>query len=517
MNFERKFAMRRIKDQRPATRTAALVCGVLCALLAGCTPGPKYRAPSAPASTAPAYKESTVHFENAPGWKVAAPQDAMLRGKWWEIFNDPQLNSLEDQLNINNQNIKEYFENYMAARSLIRQARAQYWPTVTAGLGYSHSRTSANLTNSSNANVGRESQTWSFPVDVSWTPDLFGKIRNEVREAQYGAQVSAADLANEQLVEQASLAEYYFELRGQDALQKILNDTVEADRKSLTLTQSLYDTGVDDYISVVGAQTTLKSAEADALNVGVSRAQFEHAIAMLIGKPATDFSFPVSPELTDPPPIPVGVPSQLLERRPDVATAERTIAEANATIGIGYGAFFPDVTLSVTGGFEASQFAHWFDWPSRFWSIGPSVSQTVFNGGLYRAQLQQYTAIYNSDVAAYRQTVLTAFQQVEDYLAATRILSQQVLKQQEAADAAAKFLELETARYQTGVDPYIDVMTAQTTLLGDQQSVATLHIQEMTASIELIQALGGGWDTSQLPTPSQASVKPTKGDYTLQH
>jgi NodT family efflux transporter outer membrane factor (OMF) lipoprotein len=492
-------------------------CAGVCIALAGCLPGPKYHAPAAPSSTAPSYKESTVNFQNAPGWKVAAPQDAMLRGKWWEIFNDPELNSLEEQLNINNQNIKEFFENYMAARAMIREARAQYWPTVTAGIGYSHSRSSSNLSNSPTANVGRESQEWSFPLDVTWEPDLFGKIRNEVREAQYGAQVSAADLANEQLAEQASLAEFFFELRGQDALQEILNDTVEADKKALEYTQAQYDTGVGDYISVVGAQTTLKTAESAALNAGVNRAQFEHAIAMLIGKPATDFSMPEKPILTGAPPIPVGVPSQLLERRPDIAAAERTLAEANATIGIGYGAFFPNLTISASGGFESSLLEHAFDWPSRFWSIGPSVSQTVFNGGLYRAQLQQFSATYNSDVAAYRQAVLTAFQQVEDELAATRILSQQVLKQEEAVDAAQINLKLEMGRYETGVDPYIDVTTVQTTLLSAQELLATLHVQEMTASIQLVQALGGGWDSSQLPAPAQVGAKPSKGAYQLQH
>jgi NodT family efflux transporter outer membrane factor (OMF) lipoprotein len=517
MSLEWNVAMRRAKGKRAGARISAAICAGLCLALAGCVPGPKYRTTSAPASTAPAYKESTVHFENAPGWKVASPQDAMLRGKWWGIFNDPQLNALEDQLNINNQNIKVSFENYMEARALIREAQAQYWPTVTTSPSYNRSRQSGNLTNSSTANVGRESQAYTFPFDVSWTPDFFGKIRNEVRSAEYGAQVSAADLANETLVEQASLAEFYFELRGQDALEKLLNDTVEADQKSLDLTKTLYDTGEDDYISVVQAQSTLKSAESAALNAGVNRAQFEHAIATLIGKPATDFSFPVEPELSDPPPIPVGVPSQLLERRPDVAGAERTLAEANATIGIGYGAFFPNLTLSADGGFESSLFKHWFDWPSRFWSIGPSVSQTIFNGGLYRAQLHQYTATYNADVATYRQTVLTAFQQVEDFLAATRILSQQILKQQEAVDAAQTSLNLEMGRYQTGIDPYIDVTVAQTTLLGDQQTLTTLHVEEMTASIELVQALGGGWDLSQLPTPSQISKKPPADTYTLQH
>lgn len=494
----------------------ALLALALCGALAGCLPGPKYQKVSAPVPAAPAYKESPANFKDAPGWKVASPQEAMLRGKWWEIFNDPELNALEDQLDINNQNIKIYFENYLAARTMIREARAQYWPVVTAGASWNRSRSSSNLTNSSSANTGHESQVWSLPLEVSWTPDFFGKIRNEVREAQYGAQVSDADLENERLLEQASLAEYFFEIRGQDELQRVLNETVEADQKALDLNQTLYDTGVGTYISVVEARTTLKTAESQALNVGVSRAQFEHAIAMLIGRPATEFSIPVKPMLVTPPPVPIGLPSQLLERRPDIAAAERTLAEANATIGIGYGAFYPSVTLTAGGGFEASNFSHWFDWPSRFWSIGPQLSQTLYNGGLYRAELQQYTATYNADVATYRQTVLTAFQQVEDYLAATRILSEQILKQQEAVEAAKEQLTLEMGRYQSGIDPYLDVTIAQTTLLSNQQTLTTLNVQESTAAIELIQALGGGWDTSQLPTPKQVSEKLNKPDTVLQ-
>jgi NodT family efflux transporter outer membrane factor (OMF) lipoprotein len=501
-----------MKRMTPNPIRSAFLALALCSVLAGCLPGPKYQKPSASVPAAPAYKESPANFQDAPGWKVAQPQDAMLRGKWWEIFNDPELNALEDQLQINNQNLKLYFENYMAARAIIREDKAQYWPTVTTGASWSRSKTSGNLTNSSQANTGHESQTWSLPLDVSWTPDFFGKIRSQVREAEYSAQVSAADLENERLLEQASLAEFFFEIRGQDELQRVLNETVEADRKALELNQTLYDTGVGDYISVVEARTTLETAESQALNVGVARAQFEHAIALLLGKPATEFSIPVKPLLITPPPVPVGVPSQLLERRPDIAAAERTLASANATIGIGYGAFFPSVTLSATGGFQSSQISHWFDWPSRFWSIGPSLSQTLFNGGLYRAALQQYTATYNGDVATYRQTVLTAFQQVEDYLAATRILSQQILKQQEAVASSQEQLNLEMGRYQSGIDPYLSVTIAQTTLLSNQQSLTTLNVQETTSAIELIQALGGGWDVSQLPTTAQVSQKPSKAD-----
>ncbi len=493
-----------------------LVSAVVLVVMPACLLGPKYHPPKPATPAAPDYKESSVNFQDAEGWKVANPQETMLRGKWWEIFHEPELNALEDQLDINNQNIKEYFENLMEARAVVREARAQYWPTVTANPSWTRARTSNSLTNATQANTGQTTTLISFPIDASWVPDLWGKIRNEVREAQYAAQVSAADLAGEQLTEQSSLAEYYFEIRGQDALQKILDDTVEADRKALDVTKAAYDTGVENYISVVEAQTTLESAQSLAINVKVARAQYEHAMAMLVGKLATDFSVPVRPELTSPPPIPVGVPSELLQRRPDVAAAERTLAEANATIGIGYGAFFPALTLSADGGFESSTFRKWFTWPSRFWSIGPSISQTIFNGGLYRAELNQYIATYNSDLAIYRQTTLTAFQQVEDNLAAVRLYSQQIERQQEAVKHAQEFLKLEMARYETGVDPYVDVLTAQTTLLSDQQTLVTIQVEEMTSAVALIEALGGGWDLSQLPTPSQLSQKPPKSETKLQ-
>jgi NodT family efflux transporter outer membrane factor (OMF) lipoprotein len=486
------------------------------ATLAGCRVGPPYHAPTPAQATAPNYKESTVNFQDQPGWKVASPQDAMLRGKWWEIFHEPELNTLEDQLNINNQNIKQYFEQYMAARALIAEARSQYWPTITLGPSFTRQKTSGNLRASTVANTGSTSGVWAFPLDASWAPDIWGKVRNEVREAEYAAQVSAADLENEKLTEQASLAEYYFEVRGQDMLQQILDQTVAADQKALDSTQGAYDAGVGDYISVVEARNTLLSAKSSATNVGLLRAQYQHAIAMLIGKVASDFSIPVRPMTYVPPPVPTGVPSQLLERRPDVAAAERTLAEANATIGIGYGAFFPQLNLSASGGTEASNIAHLADWPSRFWSIGASASQIIFDGGLYRAELHQYQAQYNADVATYRQTSLTAFQQVEDALAATRIYSQQILNEEDAVKSAQEFVDLETQRYSLGVDPYVDVVTAQTTLLGDQQTLNALHVSQMISAVQLVQSLGGGWDASQLPTPSQAGVKAPNSAYTIQ-
>jgi NodT family efflux transporter outer membrane factor (OMF) lipoprotein len=486
-------------------------------LLSGCRVGPRYHAPAPPAVTAPNYKESTVNFKDTDGWKVASPQDAMIRGNWWEVFHEPELNELEGQLNVNNENIKISFETYMQARALVAEARAQYWPTITAGFSWGRSRTSGNLRNSSQANTGQTSTLWSAPLDISWTPDFFGKIRNEVREAQYSAQASAADVELEKLTEQASLAQYYFEIRGQDMLQKILNQTVAADQKALDAAQGAFDSGTGTYIAVVEARATLKSAESSAINVGLSRAQYEHAIAVLLGKVATDFTVPERPMLHTPPAIPTGVPSQLAERRPDVSAAERRLAAANATIGIGYGAFFPQVTISAAGGFESSLLKHLFDWPSRFWSIGPSTSQLIFDGGLYRAQLHQYQAIYNGDLATYRQTVLTAFQQVEDAMAATRIYSQQILRQDEAVKSSQEFLDLEMERYNSGVDPYVDVVTAQTSLLNNQVTLNSLQVEQMLAAVQLVQALGGGWDNSQLPAPSEAGAKAPNSAYTLQH
>jgi len=337
------------------------VAAAVSLLFSACTVGPKYHPPAAP-PPAPTYKESPAHYKDGDGWKVAQPNEAMLRGKWWEIFKDSELNALEEQLNGNNQNIKQAYENYMAARALIREARSQYFPTVGVAPGYSRTRSSANLSGAGAARgpngvttvSGFQSTLYDLPVDITWAPDLWGRVRNTVHEFQYAAQRSAADLENERLIEQASLAQIYFEIRGQDALQKVLNETVEADKKALDLARARYETGVDDMISVVQAQATLESVRAQAINVGLARAEFEHAIATLIGKPASSFSIPYKPMTAAPPPIPIGVPSQLLERRPDIAAAERAMAQANAQIGIAYSAYYPTLTLTAGGGYESS-------------------------------------------------------------------------------------------------------------------------------------------------------------------
>ena len=361
-----------------------------------------------------------------------------------------------------------------------------------------------------------QSTIYSLPLEASWEPDLWGKVRNTVRQARYAAQVSAADLENERLTEQAALAQYFFEIRGQDELQKLYNDTVVADQKELELTQAQYQTGITTQISVVEAETALQSAEAGATNVAIARDQYEHAIAMLVGKPASGFSIPVKPMVTAAPPIPIGVPSELLQRRPDIAAAERLMAEANATIGIAYAAYYPNLTLSGEAGFESSALGNLLAWPSRFFSVGADISETIFDAGLRRATVQQYVATYNADLAAYRQTVLTAFQQVEDALAEVRILSQEIQQEEQAVAFAQTNLTLEEARYQTGIDPYVDVLVAQTTLISDQQTLNNLQVEEMTSAVALVEALGGGWDQSQLPSPQQVSKKPSSTDTAIQ-
>jgi NodT family efflux transporter outer membrane factor (OMF) lipoprotein len=431
------------------------------------------------------------------------------------MFHEPELNALEEQLDINNQNIAEYFQNFMAARDLVREARAGYYPTVTTDPSFSRQRTPSTLRNTGVAtgtgttgtvsSSGSTSTVLSLPIDASWEPDLWGKIRNTVREYQNAAQVSAADLENERLTEQADLAEYYFQLRGQDALQDLYNKTIDADRKALDLTKALYQTGIDNDEAVAQAEVTLKNAEEAGTGIATNRAIYEHAIATLIGKPASSFSLPVKSLATPVPAIPVGVPSELLQRRPDIAAAERTMSEANALIGVEKAAYYPNVSLTGGGGLESSSISSLFGLPALFWSVGASASQTLFDAGLRRATVAQYTAQYNADNAAYRQTVLTAFQQVEDYIATLRVTSAQIVREDEAVSSAQRYLQIANSRYETGLDPYLDVISAQTNLLSDQQTQVVLHVNDMTAAAELVQALGGGWNVSQLPSASSVT------------
>jgi NodT family efflux transporter outer membrane factor (OMF) lipoprotein len=477
-----------------------LVLSLATLVLSGCQIGPKYVRPSVP--LAPAYKENQAGSElaQAEGWKQANPQDQVLRGKWWEMFNDPELNALEEKLNIDNQNIVQYFQNYMSARAQVAQARAQLWPTITVGASGSRSRTPALQSTTTASGIATTTTTLQLPVSISWEPDLFGRIRNEIREYSAAAQVSAADLANERLSEQASLAQYYFELRGQDALQQIYDATSNSYRDTLKLTQALFKAGIDSQEDVASAETNLRSAEANAVAVATTRAQYEHAIALLAGQLASTFSIPVKPLSGPPLAIPTGVASSLLERRPDIAAAERTMAEQNALIGVGKAAYFPTISLSIGGGTESATWTNLANISNRYWSVSPSVSETVFNGGANRAAMRQYRAQYEASVAAYRETVLNAFKEVEDYLVASRQLAEQTGRQKLAVEASSNNARLAIIRYKTGVDPFLNVLTAQNTLFNNQLELAQLRTQQMTAAVQLIAALGGGWDSSQLPT-----------------
>jgi NodT family efflux transporter outer membrane factor (OMF) lipoprotein len=485
------------------------LCVVLCTLTGCIVVGPIYRRPAATQEPLPStYKEIPAHYKNSEGWDIAQPRDAMLRGEWWRIFNDPDLNALEEQLNINNQNIKEFFQNFMEARTLIAETNSQLYPTLSANASWTKSRNPLTSLN--------PITTILSTLEISWAPDVWGKVRNAIRSAQYSAQLSAGDLENEKLTEQATLATLYFQIRGQDTLQKLFNDTIVAFEKALAYNQVQFETGITDRISVVEAQNTLQNAEATATNIGVARAQFEHAIAVLLGRVASNFSIPIRTLDRSPPRIPVGFPSQLIERRPDIAAAERAMASANAQIGEAYAAYFPTFNLSTDAGFESQHFSNLFHASKRTWSIGPSASETIFDAGLRTATVHQFIATYNADLATYRQTVLTGFQQVEDALAEIRLFSKQIREQRDAEKSGEEFLTLEMARFQTGIDPYVDVVTAQTTLLTDQQNVITVQVLQMTSAVSLIEALGGGWDVSELPTPSQVSKWPTHEESAIQ-
>ncbi|MGN6105697.1 MAG: efflux transporter outer membrane subunit [Kofleriaceae bacterium] len=462
-----------------------------------CTPGPRYHVP-------PTLVPSARTYHELPGsWKLARPADAIPRGRWWTMFREPELDALQARLAIHNQSIAQAIHNYQAARAEIRAARAQYFPTLSVGPSASSSRSGA-----ISDDFGVRTTIYSLPADVSWAPDLFGRVRSTVRQRQYGAQQSAADLESTRLLAQAQLAELYFQIRGQDALQELLDATVASNVEVVELTRSRYRNGLENESAVVQAELTLQTARVQATNAALLRAQFEHAIATLLGVPATGFRMPRRALLASPPVIPTGAPSQLLERRPDIASAERAMARANAEIGAGYAAYYPVITLTGMAGFAASELASLLTWPARTWSFAATLAETVFDGGARRAAVDQAIATYHAAVASYRQTVLAAFQQVEDFLARVRVLEVEIAQQRTAVALAERAFELERQRYQAGLDPYIQLMLQQNALLAARQALVTLQVQHITAAVTLVQALGGGWDRSALPTPAEVSAKP---------
>jgi NodT family efflux transporter outer membrane factor (OMF) lipoprotein len=470
-----------------------------CLLLSGCMVGPKYVKPTVP--MAPAFKEQPPEsFKEVDGWKPAQPGDQTLRGNWWEIFGDSQLNELEGELTVSNQDLKVSEARFRQARAMIRFNRSAEFPTIGTSPSVVNERESANTPYFPASAVNNGTGNYTLPIDLSYEVDLWGKIRRTVNASREEAQASAADLQTASLSLHSELALDYFELRSADAQKQLLDDTVKAYTDALRLTRDRFEGGAAPESDVVQAETQLENAQVQDTDVTVMRAQYEHAIAILIGKPPANFNLAFAPQTPlHLPTIPVGVPATLLERRPDIAAGERRVAEANEQIGIARAAYYPSLVLGAEGGFVGTTIANLFSWPSRMWAVGPQMSETLFDAGRRRSVSESATANYDGTVASYRQTTLTAFQGVEDNLAELRILETEAQQQQRATASASTAVQLFTKRYEGGVDNYLQVITAQTTLLTNQRNDIDIQRRRMDASVLLVKALGGGWDTTQLP------------------
>jgi NodT family efflux transporter outer membrane factor (OMF) lipoprotein len=453
-------------------------------ILNACMIGPKYQRPSVPAP--PAFKE-----ELPPGWKEAQPNDGALRGKWWQVYNDPHLDALEDQVSISNQNVLAAEAQFRAAKAAVSVARAGLFPEVS---------TSPSGTRSGGGAASGMRRLYTIPIDLAYQIDVWGSIRRGVAGNSAIAQATAAQLENARLLYQAELAADYFQIQGLDAARRLMDDTVKSYETYVQLTQNRYEGGVASMGDVALAQTQLETARVQLVDLGVQRAQFEHAIAVLTGKPPSEFSILAMPNQAPLPVSLIGIPSSLLERRPDVAAAERQVAAANEQIGIAKAAFYPSLAFSASAGSQTAVFLDLLTWPSRFWSLGPQLAQTLFDAGKRRAQVKVTQANYDATVANYRQTVLTAFEQVEDNLAQLRILSEEAVITDRAVKAAQRSLQISTDQYRGGLANYLTVITSQTYTLQNQQRAVDIQTRRMDASVSLIQALGGGWDASHLPS-----------------
>ena len=469
-------------------------------LLAGCTVGPNYHRPAAP--TAPAFKENAVPppSPQGGGWKQATPNDSALRANWWEIYQDPQLDKLEQQVAVSNQTLKAAYEQYMQARAAIQFYRSHYFPTLAVAPSGERERLSNNRPLHFPGSVSTFND-FVLEGQVAWEPDLWGSIRRAVESQRATTQATAADLANADLSLRSELATDYFELRGLDTQQRLLDTTVQQYQEFLSLTQARFKGGVATDSDVALAQTQLDQTRAQAIDIGVARAQYEHAIATLTGVPASSFALAAAPLDLQLPQVPVGMPSQLLERRPDVAAAERRADAANAQIGIAIAAYYPTVSLTGSGGFESKSPTTLIQGPSAIWSLGGSAVELLFDAGRRHAVTEEARHAYELNVANYRQTVLRAFQEVEDNLSGLRILDSESVAQQRAVESARRSLSISTNRYKGGVTTYLEVITAQTTQLANERTAADITTREFAASVQLIKALGGGWDNTKLPTP----------------
>jgi NodT family efflux transporter outer membrane factor (OMF) lipoprotein len=468
------------------TAAKILAHAAMLTLFGACTAGPKYLRPDV--ATPSAYKE-------AGDWKIAQPRDTVKRGKWWEIFSDAQLNALVEQIDISNQNVRIAEARFQQARALVQSARAGLFPSVTGRGTVTRSGSPSGATRASGPTTAYE-----LSIDAGWEVDLWGRVRNAVDSNVAGAQASAADLEAVRLSAQAELALDYFQLRVLDGQRRLLEDSVAAFQKSLDLTRNRYTAGVAGKVDVVLAETQLKSTQAQAIDIGVQRAQLEHAIAILIGKPPAELALAPIPLNLAMPAVPLGLPSELLERRPDIAAAERRVAAANAQVGVAKSAFFPALTLSASAGFQNSSLAQWLTVPSRFWAVGPAIAQSIFDAGLRRALTAQAIAVYDANVAAYRQTVLDGFQEVEDNLAALHILEQEARVQADAVEAARQSVGLTLNQYKAGTVSYLNVVAVQTVQLTNERTAASILGRRLTAAVTLVKALGGGWSATDLPT-----------------
>ncbi len=516
----RNMKRRHIQDSgdRPAHQGLALaaswLAAALCLLLfsSACMVGPNYKRPTAPVPAT--YKEAPpASYAQSSEWKQAQPSDGQARGKWWQIYNDSELNALEEQVAISNQNVLAAEAQFREAKYAIRVARSALFPTLSAAPTISTSRTSATLFNVQAGNLtSGERSIYNLPVDLSYQADIWGSIRRSVHSSQDLAQLSFAQLENARLAYQAALAQAYFELHGTDGQRELLENTVKSYQEYLKLTQDRFNSGVASGADVAQAETQLNTARAQLIDLGVARAQYEHAMAVLTGNPPSALSMASHPIKMTPPVIPVGVPSTLLERRPDIAAFERQVAASNEQIGITKAAFYPTLSLTASAGLESGSIANWFTWPSRFWSVGPQLAETAFDAGRRRALVGQAQAAYDVTVANYRETVLTAFQQVEDNLAALRVLEQEAQAEEEAVKSAQSSLDISTYQYKAGTVAYLSVITAQAALLQNQIQAVNILTRRMTSSVLLIEALGGGWNASQIPSAHDLlSDKPAAG------
>jgi NodT family efflux transporter outer membrane factor (OMF) lipoprotein len=467
------------------------------ALLAACAVGPDYQRPKF---------DAAAEYKEVGDWKPSQPSDALSHGHWWEIYGDDALNQLEARIDISNENVKAAAAAYDQARALVAQARAGFWPTIAASVSRQRGGTGTPTTFTNAAGLpitttSRSPITNSAGLSATWDLDIWGRIRRTTESNRASAQAGAAALAAASLSAQAELATDYFELRAQDQLKKLLDDTVEAEKESLRIAQSRYKFGVAARADVVSAQTQLLSSQAQQVNANIQRAILEHAIAVLVGQQPAVFS--VSPSLmrTDVPTVPAGIPSALLERRPDIAEAERRMAAANAQIGVAKAAYFPDLTLSGSDDYTGNSMSHLIRASNRVWSVGPALAETLFDGGLRRAQVAEARAAYDINVDNYRQTVLAGFQQVEDQIVTLRVLAQQAVIEDATVAAAREAEKLTLNQYKAGTVPYSSVITAQTARLSAEQTALAVLSSRLQGSVALIEAVGGGWNANQLPLP----------------